>query len=527
MAVNQDWKKRAKALGVLEQFSPEQLKLAEADPDYGWATTSNKAGYAAARTPEEKAMYHAQQQEANAAKGFSGGTDGSLYSLMPTTMEANAARDAVKGYGDFTYSREPDYQGALNAVIDREAFSYDPETDPVYSSYRKTYAREGRRAGEDALGQYAAMTGGRPSTAAMTAAQQAGNYYSAQMADKIPELYQQAYQRYLNEYAMRLQGLDALRQDYSREYGRYGDKYDRLTDYYGIAANEDAAARNRVDRAEQTAYQRRLSEDETAYDRARQARLDAADREDAAYARALNGAKLGMSVGDYSGLERLGITPDWNAVLNAELASQGRTVPVGSGTGTRTSAASDYGAADRKWAQSVLSAAAQGKVDRNSEAYILAREILFGVPVPGPEGQGGETVPGEQTGEEQAPGSPKYLEMTRVMEDMLAAGRTPKERRIELDAELRDENLTRQEYDDLRSRYVDAYLELPERFASRAEARDWLLAAGLPGNIAGRVPDEAEWKREREKPGSDASAYGSYGAYLTAYARYLLEQYGG
>ena len=71
------------------------------------------------------------------------------------------------------------------------------------------------------MGQAAAASGGLPSSYAMTAAQQAGNYYAAQMADKIPELEQMAYARYQNEYAMRQAALDALMGAEAADYAKY------------------------------------------------------------------------------------------------------------------------------------------------------------------------------------------------------------------------------------------------------------------------------------------------------------------
>ena len=81
---------------------------------------------------------------------------------------------------------------------------------PLYSQYRKAYIREGDRAAEDALGAAAAASGGLPSSYAQTAASQAGNYYAAQLTDKIPELQQLAYQKYLNDYNMLLSDLGVV-----------------------------------------------------------------------------------------------------------------------------------------------------------------------------------------------------------------------------------------------------------------------------------------------------------------------------
>lgn len=86
----------------------------------------------------------------------------------------------------------------------------------MYQAYAKRYAREGQRAVQDALGAAAAATGGIPSSYAVTAAAQAGDYYASQMADKIPELYQQAYSRYINE-------LTQYNTDRDFQYGQFTD----------------------------------------------------------------------------------------------------------------------------------------------------------------------------------------------------------------------------------------------------------------------------------------------------------------
>jgi len=78
-------------------------------------------------------------------------------------------------------------------------YSYDMESDPTYSSLKKTYLREADRASQQTVGNYAQMTGGLPSTAALSAASQAGDYYREKLADRIPALEENAYGRYQNE----------------------------------------------------------------------------------------------------------------------------------------------------------------------------------------------------------------------------------------------------------------------------------------------------------------------------------------
>lgn len=119
-------------------------------------------------------------------------------------------------------------QSLLQQILGRGDFNYDYQTDPVWQSYKKQYTREGQRAQADALGQAAAMTGGVPSSYAQTAAQQAGNYYAAQMSDKIPELYRAAYDRWNAEGDRMLGNMNMLRGLSNDDYARYGDNYDRL-----------------------------------------------------------------------------------------------------------------------------------------------------------------------------------------------------------------------------------------------------------------------------------------------------------
>jgi len=157
-------------------------------------------------------------------------------------------QDAIAGinnYGPYQSEYADQIAEALAAIQNRDPFSYDPATDPAYQAYKKQYTREGRRASEDVMGQYAAMTGGTPSTAAMTAAGQANNYYNAQMTDKIPELYRLAYDMYLNEGSQMQQNLNNLRGLDQDAYGRYGDTYNRMLQAYDVLRSADSDAYGR------------------------------------------------------------------------------------------------------------------------------------------------------------------------------------------------------------------------------------------------------------------------------------------
>ena len=140
--------------------------------------------------------------------------------------EIAAALGLLGNYGEFSYGNEEAYQQLLQKILNPEAFSYDPETDQRFGSYKKTYLREGDRATANALAKASAATGGVPSSYAAMAAAQAGNYYAGKVADVIPQLYEDAYNQYINEQQQLLTGLGALQDDKNFAYQEYLDQYD-------------------------------------------------------------------------------------------------------------------------------------------------------------------------------------------------------------------------------------------------------------------------------------------------------------
>ena len=117
----------------------------------------------------------------------------------------------------------------MNAYRDREDFQYDLDSDALYQQYADQYARGGKLAMMDTMGQAAAMTGGYGNSYATTAGNQAYQVYLQQLNDVVPELYGMAYDRHLQE------GQDMLTK-YSllsdREAGDYAKYQDELSKYY-------------------------------------------------------------------------------------------------------------------------------------------------------------------------------------------------------------------------------------------------------------------------------------------------------
>lgn len=122
----------------------------------------------------------------------------------------------------------PEMEELLYAILNRDDFSYDALNDPLYQQYAEQYRREGDRARAETLADVAAGAGGMNSYA-VTAASQAQNYYNSQLADKIPELYQLAYQMYMNDKEGMVQDLGLLQNMDATAYNRYRDT---VNDYY-------------------------------------------------------------------------------------------------------------------------------------------------------------------------------------------------------------------------------------------------------------------------------------------------------
>lgn len=117
---------------------------------------------------------------------------------------------------------DPKMDALLTKILNREDFSYDVNNDPLYQQYAEQYQREGDRAMRETMAEAAAGAGGM-NTYAITAAQQAQNYYGSQLNDKIPELYQLAYEMYLNDKESMVQDLGLLQNMDDRQYSRYRD----------------------------------------------------------------------------------------------------------------------------------------------------------------------------------------------------------------------------------------------------------------------------------------------------------------
>ncbi len=167
-------------------------------------------------------------------------------------------------YDDYKSKYEDELDSLYNSINKKtKEFSYNYENDPAYKAYKSVYETQGRLAYDRALAENSLKTGGMENTNAQSAAMQALNYYNSQLAAKIPELYEAAYDRY---YSGEMQKYNKLKDAYSlisdrekRDYTRYLDKLDTQRDIRDYLYNQSQNAIDMAFKREQNEYDRDLS----------------------------------------------------------------------------------------------------------------------------------------------------------------------------------------------------------------------------------------------------------------------------
>lgn len=184
MQTYDEFNNAANKAGMLGRFSQRELEAIRKNPELGVSLLGLMQDEQNAQSEEQRLLAReaANQMRKN-------------YGLLDTGA-ATPSSSAPTG---------DQYAGVLDQAAPQGSFAYDPEKDPVWAAYQKQYGREGDRAAANALAQASAASGGRPSSYAVTAAQQAANYYAGQMSDIIPDLAQNAYQQYLNDEQLKMQ----------------------------------------------------------------------------------------------------------------------------------------------------------------------------------------------------------------------------------------------------------------------------------------------------------------------------------
>lgn len=296
-------------------------------------TAEQQAGISQAKVDWQKAYEAGDQAGMDAAHqraegfrsqaGYSGGANGGAYNRFVDDADSGVHMSGVHMTSPtWTPSYEKERSATLSKLQSRAPFSYDPEKDPTYQQYKAQYERGAQKSMQDTMGQVMTRTGGLASSFAQTAGQQSYNATMAQLADKIPELRQLAYQMYMDEenrLRSDLQMYDSLdTSDASRWQATVLSPFqsDRA---YALDVDNTLYSRGRDALADKR-YEQEYADQraEVDYQHGRDALADSRYEDETAYARDKALAEILASGGIYSGYEGLyGMTPEDRAALEA------------------------------------------------------------------------------------------------------------------------------------------------------------------------------------------------------------------
>lgn len=255
-----------------ESVRKMQQSLINAGYDVGSSGADGNYGPAT-----ESAVRRYQKNNGLSVDGIAGNnTLGKLYGTNSTSSKTTSSskttttKSAVPTYNpasDKAYQRAnatleatkknmPKYAGTYDGplkelydqIVNRDPFSYDINSDMLYQQYANEYARNGKLAMMDTMGQAAALTGGYGNSYGQAVGQQTYNAYLQQLGDIVPELYSEAYDQYQDE-------GNQLMQQYAMMGDLADDEYAKFLDSYNRWATEREYAQDEADKAYERGYQ--------------------------------------------------------------------------------------------------------------------------------------------------------------------------------------------------------------------------------------------------------------------------------
>lgn len=115
-------------------------------------------------------------------------------------------------------------QGLYDRIANRKDFTYDVNADAMYQQLKDQYVQGGRMAMMDTMGQAQAMTGGYGNSYAQGVGQQAYHGYLQGLNDQVPNLYQMALNRYIQQGDQMLDQYSMLTAQDAQDYARWQDQ---------------------------------------------------------------------------------------------------------------------------------------------------------------------------------------------------------------------------------------------------------------------------------------------------------------
>lgn len=141
--------------------------------------------------------------------------------MATTTIPEEEEKKFTTGYQSQYKDR---IQGLYDQIAGRKDFSYDVNADAMYQQLKDQYVQGGRMAMMDTMGQAQAMTGGYGNSYAQGVGQQAYQGYLQGLNDQVPNLYQIALNRYIQQGDQMLDQYSMLTSQEAQDYARWQDQ---------------------------------------------------------------------------------------------------------------------------------------------------------------------------------------------------------------------------------------------------------------------------------------------------------------
>lgn len=258
---------KVKIENIPEQFHSEILGYIDSGEKSGSTVTPTQAPtYKPAQTQTPKfeqtqlPTYNGTQRPAQSATSMSDrlGVD-TLGKLNSQFQVSQAYTDAMNytnqllqqlGTGKTSYSDQ--LSQIMSDYANREKFSYDMNTDPLFQQALSSAMASGKTAMSDTMGQAAALTGGYGSSYATNVGANAYNKYIQEAYDQLPQYYQMALDAYnmegdsmLNQFNMYSQAdaneydrlMNAYNANFNNAQTMYGNEYQAWADSVNNAFN--------------------------------------------------------------------------------------------------------------------------------------------------------------------------------------------------------------------------------------------------------------------------------------------------
>ena len=162
-----------------------------------------------------------------------------VYELLGQSFEVPAAVTEADAYlkqqlekiqsGKTSYTDQ--IKDMMDKIVNREKFSYDVDTDPLFQQALSSAMKSGNQAMQDTIGQASALTGGYGSTYATSVGNQVYNSFIEDAYDNLPQYYQMALEAYQMEGDEMYRQLGMFNEADDKEFNRTLSAYDTTSQY--------------------------------------------------------------------------------------------------------------------------------------------------------------------------------------------------------------------------------------------------------------------------------------------------------